>query len=121
MKLAITAATTTTVSPLSTKFFSVIADDVTEGSTLTIDTAEFFDDAGNTPAALPALNPDNAITQLFVNGVLQMDGIYVYTPGATGAGSVVITVPPTESILSGSPIVLEIVNFTPTATTDVTT
>ncbi len=121
MKLAITAATTTTVSPLTTKFFSVIADDVTGGSTFTIDTAEFFDDAGNTPAALPALNPDNAITQLFVNGVLQMDGIYVYTPGATGAGSVVITVPPTGSILAGSPIVLEIANFTPTATTDVTT
>lgn len=50
-----------------------------------------------------------------------MDGIYVYTLGATGAGSVVITVPEAGSILAGSPIVLEIVNYTPTAITDVTT
>ncbi|WP_306821556.1 DUF4183 domain-containing protein [Bacillus sp. D386] len=63
----------------------------------------------------------NTTTQLFINGVLQMDGIYVYTLGATGAGSVVITVPEAGSILAGSPIVLEIVNYTPTAITDVTT
>ena len=121
MKLAIEAATVTSVSPVSTRFFSIAAADVPGGGTLTIDTSLFFDDAGNTPEALPALNPGNSTTQIFINGVLQMEGIYTYTPGATGAGGVVITVPAEGSILAGSPIVLEIVNFTPTATTDVAT
>ena len=121
MKLAIAAATTTTVSPISTKYFSIIAADVPGGTALTIDTAQFFDDAGNTPPALPTLNPDNSTINLFINGVLQMDGIYTYTPGATGAGGIVITVPDTGSILVGSPVVLEIVNFTPSGVTDVAT
>ena len=121
MKLAIAAATVTTVSPVSTRYFAIAAADVAGGATLALDTAEFFDDAGNTPAALPALNPGNATTQLYINGVLQMDGIYTYTPGATGAGGVVITVPATGSILAASPIVIEVVNYTPTAITDVAT
>ena len=121
MKLAIEAATVSTLTPVSTKFFSVVAGDVAGGATLTVDTAEFFDDAGNVPAALPPLNAGNSITRLFINGVLQMDGIYTYAPGATGAGGVVITVPATGSIIAGSPIVIEIVNYTPTATTDVAT
>lgn len=58
MKLAIEATTTTTVSPISTRYFTVVTGDVARGATLTLDTAEFFDDAGNTPAGLPALNPE---------------------------------------------------------------
>lgn len=58
MKLAIEATTTTTVSPISTRYFTVVTGDVAGGATLTLDTAEFFDDAGNTPAGLPALNPE---------------------------------------------------------------
>lgn len=52
------ATTTTTVSPISTRYFTVVTGDVAGGATLTLDTAEFFDDAGNTPAGLPALNPE---------------------------------------------------------------
>lgn len=121
IKLAIEAVTTTTVIPVSSKFFTVTTGVVAAGDTLTIDTAQFFDDAGNTAAALPPLNPGDSTTKLYINGVLQMDGIYVYTPGATGVGSLVITIPQSGSILAGSPIVLEIVNYTPTSTTDVAT
>ena len=121
MKLAIQAATVTTVAPVSTRYFAIATADVPGGGTLTLDAAEFFDDAGNTPPALPDLNPGNSTIHLYINGVLQMDGIYTYTPGATGAGGVVITVPAAGSILASSPIVLEIVNFAPSGTTDVAT
>ncbi len=121
MKLAIDAVTTTTVTPVNTKFFSVTTGDVAAGATLTIDTAQFFDDSGNTTPALPVLNPGDSTTKLYINGVLQMDGIYVYTPGAKGVGSLVITIPQAGSILEGSPIVLEIANYTPTANTDIAT
>ena len=103
------------------RFFAIAAADGPGGGTLTLDTTQFFDDSGNTPAELPALNPGNSTIQLFINGVLQMEGIYTYTPGATGAGGVVITVPDGGSILAASPIVVEIVNFAPSGTTDVAT
>ena len=121
MKLAIQAATVTTVAPVSTRYFAIATADVPGGGTLTLDAAEFFDDAGNTPPALPDLNHGNSTIHLYINGVLQMDGIYTYAPGATGAGGVVITVPAAGSILASSPIVLEIVNFAPSGTTDVAT
>ena len=121
MKLAIAATTATTVAPVSTRFFAIAPTDVPGGGTLTLDTSQFFDDAGNTPAALPALNPGNSTIQLNINGVLQMEGIYTYTPGATGAGGVVITVPDAGSILAGSPIIVEVVNFAPSGTTDIAT
>ena len=121
MKLAIAATTATTVSPVSTRYFSIAAVDVPGGGTLTLDTAEFFDDAGSTPPALPDLTPGDSTIHLYINGVLQMDGIYTYTPGATGAGGLVITVPDAGSILASSPIVVEIVNFAPSGTTDIAT
>ncbi|MGN7482260.1 hypothetical protein ACTHPB_12125 [Priestia megaterium] len=40
---------------------------------------------------------------------------------ATGVGSLAITVPAGSSVLTGSPIVLEVVNFAPDSTTDVQT
>ncbi|MNY76527.1 hypothetical protein D3C86_2161410 [compost metagenome] len=59
---------------------------------------------------------------VYINGVLQMQDISDYTPGATGVGSLVITVPAgVESIPTGSPVVLEVVNFVPTSDTTVTT
>ena len=121
MKLAIEAATTTSVVPEATRFFAFSTNEVAGGDTLTIDTAEFFDDKGSTPAALPSLNSANSTAKLYINGVLQMDGIYTYKPGSSGAGGVVITVPETGSILAASPIVIEVINYTPTSTTDVAT
>lgn len=117
MKLAMDAATTTNLSPIETKFFSVAAKDVDGGDTLTITAEEFFNETGDTADTLPALNPDNSKINLFINGVLQMDGIYAYTPGSAGTGSIVIAIPTQGSIIAGSPIVLKITNYTPASAT----
>lgn len=59
---------------------------------------------------------------VYINGVLQMAGLSTYTPGATGVGSLAITVPAGSSVLTGSPIVLEVVKtLDPDSTTDVQT
>ena len=121
MKLAMDATSVTSITPTATRFFTITPGDIPGGSTFTVDTADFFDDAGNPAATLPALNPDNSTINLYINGVLQMTGIYSYTPGATGVGNLLITVPAASSILAGSPVVLEITNYTPTSTTDVAT
>lgn len=103
MKLAIATATTT------------------GAATLTIDAADFFGDTGGAATALPALATDNIYYNVYINGVLQMAGLSTYTPGATGVGSLAITVPAGSSVLTGSPIVLEVVNFAPDSDTDVQT
>jgi hypothetical protein len=122
MKLFVGAATAITTVPTSTKFFYVAAADTAAGATLTIDAADFLDDSGNAVTTLPALATDNSYYTVYVNGVLQMDGISTYTPGGTGVGSLAIDVPAgTDTIPAGTPIVLEIVQFAPTATTDVET
>jgi hypothetical protein len=51
-----------------------------------------------------------------------MEDISTYTPGATTVGSLDITVPAlSDSILIGTPIVLEIMNYAPTASTTIST
>ncbi|PHG57685.1 DUF4183 domain-containing protein [Bacillus toyonensis] len=122
MKLAITAATSTNIDPESLRFFYVSIAPTTAGNTLTIDAADFFQDDGTSATTLPPLPTDNSYVNVFVNGVLQMGDISVYTPGATGIGSLAITVPVgADDLITGTPIVLEIVQFTPSATTTVTT
>jgi hypothetical protein len=95
MKLAIAAAITVTASPTVSCFFYTAAATTTGAATLTIDAADFFGDTGGPATELPAL--------------------------AMGVGSLAITVPAGSSILTGSPIVLEVANFAPTSTIDVQT
>ncbi|RED66541.1 MULTISPECIES: DUF4183 domain-containing protein [Cohnella] len=122
MKLAVSATTTTTVDPASTRYFYVTTAVTAAGATLTIDAASFFDDTGAAVASLPALNANNSYFNVYVNGILQMEGISTYTPGATGVGSLAIAVPAGgDSILSDTPVVLETVVFVPTSTTTVST
>jgi len=122
MKLFVSASTTTDVVPTNTRFFYVTTTETAAGATLTIDAGSFFQDDGSAATALPALDAENSYYNVFVNGVLQMDGISTYTAGATGVGSLAITVPEGgESIPAGTPIVLETVQFIPTSTTDVIT
>lgn len=121
MKLAIAASTTVTTSPDVTKFFYTLTSTLTGPTTLTIDAADFFDDTGTAVTTLPALTANNSYFNVYINGVLQMEGLSVYTPGATTVGSLAVNVPAGSDLLVGSPIVLEIVNFTPTSTTDVET
>lgn len=122
MKLLVTASTTTTINPTQEKFFYVTTAETAAGSTLTIDTADFFDNAGAEVTELPELATDNSYYNLFINGVLQMSNISTYTPGVTGVGSLEIDVPAGgDPILEGTPIVLEVVYYLPTSTTQVTT
>ncbi|AST90686.1 MULTISPECIES: DUF4183 domain-containing protein [Sutcliffiella] len=122
MKLLVTATTTTTVGPTPEKFFHVTTVETPAGSTLSIDTADFFNDAGAIATDLPALATDNSYFKVYINGVLQMEGISTYTPGATTIGSLGIDVPAGgDPILQGTPIVLEVVNYSPTSSTDVET
>mgnify|MGYP005751526899 FL=1 len=122
MKLLVTASTTTTINPTQEKYFYVTTAETAAGSTLTIDTTDFFDDAGAEVTDLPELATDNGYYNLFINGVLQMSNISTYTPGETTVGSLEIDVPVGgDPILEGTPIVLEVVYYLPTSTTQVTT
>ncbi|MGG1401651.1 DUF4183 domain-containing protein [Bacillus salipaludis] len=122
MKLLVTAATTTEVTPTDTRFFYVTTSPTAAGSTLTIDAADFLLDNGTAATALPALAVNNSYFNVFINAVLQMEGISTYTPGGTGVGSLAIAVPAGgDGIPTGTPIVLELVSFAPSSSTDVTT
>lgn len=122
MKLLVTASTTTTVNPNQENFFYVTTSETEPENTLTIDAADFFDNSGVAVTELPVLATDNSRFNVYINGVLQMEGISIYTPGATTVGSLAINVPAgVDPILTGSSIILEIVNFEPTSTTNVAT
>lgn len=122
MKLLVTATTTTDVVPTPEKFFYVTEAETAAGATLSIDTADFFNDSGGTPAALPVLATDNSYYNVYINGVLQMEGITDYTDGATTVGSLEINVPAGgDPILEDTPIVLEVVNYAPSSDTTVNT
>jgi hypothetical protein len=118
MKLVVTASTTTNVVPQDQRFFYVTTAETAPGSTLTIDAASFFQDDGSAVTELPALAANNSYYNVYVNGVLQMGGLSTYTPGATTVGSLAINVPAGgDPILADTPIVLEVVNYSPQSTT----
>lgn len=118
MKLVVTASTTTNVVPQDQRFFYVTTAETAPGSTLTIDAASFFQDDGSAVTELPALAANNSYYNVYVNGVLQMGGLSTYTPGATTVGSLTINVPAGgDPILTDTPIVLEVVNYSPQSTT----
>ncbi|MGX5390084.1 DUF4183 domain-containing protein [Bacillus thuringiensis] len=121
MKLAISATTSTIIYPENSRFFYVTTVVTEAEDTLKIDAASFFQDDGSAVTTLPALNANNNYFNVYINGVLQMEGISTYTPGATGVGSLDIAVPAgANAILVGTPVILELVQFTPNATTIVT-
>jgi hypothetical protein len=122
MKLLVTASTAVETVPSPVKFFYVTTGDTAAGTSLTIDAASFFDDTGAAATELPALAANNSMFNVYINGLLQMQDLSTYTPGATTVGSLSIAVPAGgEPILANTPIVLEIVNFAPTSVTTVTT
>ena len=120
MKILVTATTTTNVVPSPEKFFYVTTAEIAAGSTLTIDAADFFLDDGSAATTLPALATDNSYFNVYINGVLQMEGNSTYTPGVTGVGSLAFDVPAGgDPILQNSPVVLEVINYAPTSNTTV--
>ncbi|AEH48085.1 MULTISPECIES: DUF4183 domain-containing protein [Anoxybacillaceae] len=122
IKLFVSASTSTDAVPTDTRFFYITTAETAAGATLTIDAASFLQDDGNPATELPALAANNSYYNVYINGVLQMEGIATYTPGATGVGSLAINVPAGgDPIPANTPIVLEIVQFAPSSTTTVTT
>jgi hypothetical protein len=122
MKLLVTATTTTEVVPTPEKFFHVTTGETAAGSSLSIDTADFFKDDGAAATNLPTLATNNSYFNVYINGVLQMEGNSTYTPGATAVGSLNFAVPAGgDPILANTPIVLEVVNYAPASTTTVET
>ncbi len=121
MKLAIEAATIVTANPVAQRFFHQTAAATTGPATITIDAAAFFADTGAAVAELPVLAAANSYYNVSINGVLQMAGLTAYTPGATGIGGLTITVPAGSSVPIGTPVVLEVINFTPASDTIITT
>src|SRR5690606_16678671 len=112
MKLAITADSTVDTFPTVERFFNEASTQVTGAGTLTIPVEEFWTDTGADATTLPDLAADNSYINVYVNGVLQMDDLLAYTPGGTGVGQLVITVPAGSTIEENSPVVLVITNFT---------
>lgn len=120
MKILVTASTITDVVPSPEKFFHVTTVETDAGTTLTIDTADFFQDDGTVPPALPELATGNSYFNVYINGVVQMEGNSTYTPGATGVGSLAFSVPAGgPPILEGTAVIVEVVNYAPTSTTTV--
>ncbi|PKG23065.1 DUF4183 domain-containing protein [Niallia nealsonii] len=121
MKLAITATAETVTAPTVSRFFYEVGATVIGEAVLTIDAADFVNDTGGAVTSLPELTANNSYIEVYVNGVLQMEGLLTYTPGATGTGQLVIDVPNGSTIEANSPVVLVVANFAPTTSVDITT
>lgn len=122
MKLFVSASTSTDAAPTDTRFFYSTTAPTAAGATLTIDAASFLQDDGSSVVSLPSLTANNSYFNVFINGVLQMEGISTYTPGATGVGSLAVAVPAGGSgIPTSTPVVLEVLNYAPSSSTTVTT
>lgn len=120
MKIVASATTTTTAVPTVTRLFRKMIALAIGPSTITVDAADFLKDDGTNATSLPTLDANNSYFQVYINGLLQMQGLSTYTPGATGVGKLSITVPAGQTVALGTVIVLEIVSFAPTSTTTVT-
>ncbi|WP_332850651.1 DUF4183 domain-containing protein [Bacillus sp. mrc49] len=121
MKLAIEATSLISVNPLITRLFYEVPAALEGPTELTIDPASFWTDTGGAATVLPVLTAENSSFEVFINGVLQMEDISTYTPGATGVGSLVLTIPDGSSVLAGSPVVLVVTNYAPTSDVDIVT
>jgi len=121
MKLAVTATAETVTAPTVSRFFYEVEETVTGEAPLTIVAADFVNDIGGAVEELPELTTSNSYVEVYINGVLQMDAVFTYTPGGTGTGQLAINVPDGSAIEESSPVVLVVANFAPTTTVDITT
>ncbi len=122
IKLVVDAQTTTTTTtqPDAQHFFYELPLLQVGPSTLTIVSTDFDTDAGTAATALPALATNNSYYNVYINGVLQMEGNTKYTAGVGAAGTLEIDVAAGETILSATPVVLEVVNYNPASTSTTT-
>jgi len=114
-KLAITANTTTTVDtkPDVQKFFYLFNPDDVDAGVLTIPAASFVDDQGDPITTIPEADPDNGYYLLFINGVLQQEGLYTVSDAN-------VVVQEADNIEPDAPIVLVVTNFASDASSTTT-
>lgn len=114
IKPVMTSEAKITIFPTITRFFYEMEKSVSELTTFKIDAAKFLDDAGNTVQSLPPLSMNNSYFNVYINGFLQMDDNFAYTSGEEGIGNLLISVPDDAEINTGTPIIVEVVNYDPT-------
>ncbi len=117
IKLAVTSDTKIATSPTVSRFFYETTETISQIDNLKIDASNFQDDTGRNVDSLPSLNLNNSYFNVYINGVLQMDDNFAYTAGEEGVGNLFISIPEGSEIAIGTPIILEIVNFSPTLKT----
>ncbi|EKS8372757.1 DUF4183 domain-containing protein [Bacillus cereus] len=118
MKIVGNALTNVPAHATSKKYFYITPTSISAGTSFAINFSLFRNENGD-PVTPPIFIPTNGYANLYINGVLQMDAILSFTASTPTTGSVVITVPgsPDTVILSGSPIILEIVTVDTADTT----
>lgn len=97
---------TTTVNPVVTRYFSAVTAAMIGATETTIPAANFVDDANAAIVALPPIGADEYFN-VYVNGVLQQNSLSTLT-----TASLVLN---TIDVLEGTPVILEIGNFTNTS------
>ena len=101
-------AITTTVTPVTSRFFTAITADMIAGGVTTIAAASFVDDADAAVVALPALAATDYFN-VYINGVLQQQSLSTLT-----TASLVLA---TVDVVVGVPVTLEIASFGGTTST----
>lgn len=119
-KIHVQATTDTDVVPTVQRFFYLTETDTASGAPLTINAEDFVDDNGTEGVTLPELDPANSYYQVFINGVLQQQANTEYTPGSGATGQLVFNNPASGgTIYAGTPVVLKVVQYNATSTTNV--
>ncbi|THF77278.1 DUF4183 domain-containing protein [Cohnella fermenti] len=98
----------TTVSPNVTRFNATIAGGMIAGGNTTIPAASFLDDDGGTVTDLPA-QPTDGYINVYVNGVLQEGGL-----STLSTTQLVLS---TVDIEEGTPVVLQVSDYSSTTST----
>ncbi|WP_068504714.1 DUF4183 domain-containing protein [Paenibacillus kribbensis] len=101
-------AVTTTISPTSTRFFATITAGMIGATETTIPAASFVDDANAPVVNLPTLAATDT-SNYYVNGLVQQSSLFTLSTASLVIDSTDISV--------GVPVVIEISNFSGTAST----
>ncbi|WP_019638614.1 DUF4183 domain-containing protein [Paenibacillus fonticola] len=103
---------TTTINPVTSRFFATITADMIGPTETTILAASFTDDDDGPVTSLPPIVPANNYFNVYINGVLQQNSLSTLT-----TASLVLD---TTDLLIGTPVSLEIASFA-AAASDLTT
>lgn len=103
---------TTTINPVTTRFFATITAGMIGATDTTIPAASFTDDADAPVTDLPTITAANDYFNVYINGVLQQNSLSTLT-----TASLVLA---TTDLLLGTPVTIEVASFAGAAS-DLTT